>query len=72
MARLILHEKPLTREEIEERRLLEHLALSPEERIKRMFALIELAMKFRKGPLKLPQGKGIVLKRISPTDEAIS
>lgn len=63
MAKLILHERPLTREEIEERRLLENLKRTPEERIKRMFMLMELAMKFKNGPLKEPQGKGIVLKQ---------
>jgi hypothetical protein len=65
MAKLILHEKSLTREGIEERRLIESLQRTPEERIKRMFALMELAVKFKKGPLKEPQGNGIVLKQES-------
>ncbi len=66
MARLIIHNPPLTREEIEDRRLLETLALTPQERIHRMFELMQLSLMLKKGPLKTPQGLGVVLKRIKP------
>ncbi len=66
MAKLIVHQVPLTREEIEERRLDENLALSPQERIQKMFKLMQLSLMLKKGPLKTPQGLGVVLKRIKP------
>jgi len=52
------------RQEVEDRRLQENLLLTPGQRLEKMFRLMALAIKFKKGPLKLPQGKGIVLKRI--------
>jgi hypothetical protein len=64
MSKLILHQKPLTPDEIRERRLLENLALTPQERIHNMFELMQLSIMLKGGPLKKPQGLGIVLKRI--------
>jgi hypothetical protein len=63
MPKLILHSTPQSREEIEERRLLENLALTPEQRIEKMYRLMELSLMFKKGPIKEPQGKGIVLRK---------
>lgn len=62
MAKLILNEKPLTPAEIEERRFLENLARTPEERIKECLHLWRCRSNL-KTPLKLPLGKGIVLAR---------
>ena len=47
---------------IEERRLSENLLLTPQQRIQKMFLLIEIAQAFRKEPLKKPQGLGLVFK----------
>lgn len=63
MAKIILNSPGISREEIEERRFFENLALSPEQRIKKMFELMALSAMFKKGPLKMPQRKGIVLTR---------
>lgn len=37
--------------------------LTPLQRFKKVFALMTLASMFKKGPIKLPQGLGVVLKR---------
>lgn len=63
MAKIILNSPRISREEIEERRFLENLALSPEQRMKKMFDLMALSALFKKGALKAPQGRGIVLTR---------
>ncbi len=62
MAELILHSVPQSEDKVHEKRMLENLALTPMERFKKMFALIQLSVSLKKGPLKMPQGKGIVLK----------
>jgi hypothetical protein len=62
MAKIIIHGPGFTLEEIERERLLRNLERTPEERIHLMFEMISFAMKVRKGPLKLPEGKGIVLR----------
>ena len=46
-----------------DRRLFENLLLTPAERIKKLFDLMVLSAMFKKGPLKHPQGLGIVLKK---------
>lgn len=61
--KLIIHDPPLSPEEIEERRMAEDFAMTPLQRWNKMFTLMELALLFKKGPLKKPQGKGIVLKK---------
>ena len=62
MAKLILHTSS-DLSAIEERRLRENFALSHKERMKKAFALIALAAKFKNGVLREPQGLGVVLKR---------
>ena len=59
--KLILHKEP-DLEKINERRLFENLALSPEERMQKLFNLMKLSILLKNGPLKKPQSKGIVLK----------
>lgn len=61
MAKLILHTNPDI-DAIKERRLRENFALTPEERLKKAFKLMRLALLFKNGPIKKPAGKGIVLK----------
>ncbi|MFN5460502.1 MAG: hypothetical protein ACK5AY_11390 [Bacteroidota bacterium] len=62
MAKLILH-NTANLEAIKERRLIENLALTPEQRMKKAFQLMAMSAKFKNGVLKEPQGKGIVLRR---------
>jgi hypothetical protein len=50
-------------EAIERRRLEENLKLTPLERFEKAFYLIHLSMLFKRGPLKEPEGKGVVLRR---------
>ncbi|MFI5148512.1 MAG: hypothetical protein ACHQRM_02190 [Bacteroidia bacterium] len=63
MPKLIIHNPPLSREEIADRRLEENLKRTPRERIALMFELNKLSAKLKKGPLKEPQGLGVVVKR---------
>jgi hypothetical protein len=63
MTKLIIHPEGTTHESIAERRLQENLLLSPEQRMKRAFELMALSALFKDGPIKKPQGLGIVLKR---------
>ncbi|MEO5645778.1 MAG: hypothetical protein ABIQ40_13770 [Bacteroidia bacterium] len=63
MAKLIIHNGNETPESIANRRLLENLLLTPHERFKKTFQLMALAALFKNGPIKTPQGLGVVLKR---------
>lgn len=63
MAKIILHPEGESLEAIAERRLLENAMRTPEERFDKIFEMMELAALFKKGPIKEPQGLGIVLKR---------
>ncbi len=63
MGKIILHPPGTTREDIEEMRLMRNLEKTPNERIRLMFTLNIMAIMVKGGPLKLPQGKGIILKR---------
>jgi hypothetical protein len=63
MGKVILHSPDLTPEEIENIRLDRILAMTPKERMQRMFDLMELALAMKKGPLKEPQGKGVILRK---------
>lgn len=65
MPKLLIHNPPLSREEIADRRLEENLQRTPEERMQLMFELIRLSARLKKGPLKEPQGLGVILKRAS-------
>lgn len=62
MARLNLYKVAPSAEETQAKRLHESLSLSYAERWKKMFSLMQLAASLKKGPLKQPQGNGIVLK----------
>ncbi len=61
MAKLILHTNP-DLNAINERRLQENFALTPQERLKKAFELMRLSLLFKNGVIKKPQGKGVVLK----------
>ena len=61
MPKIIFH-KTANLQEIEDRRLKENLALTPLQRIQKMFLLIEMAQSFSKKPLKQPRGLGLLLK----------
>jgi hypothetical protein len=61
MAKLIIH-TTADLDAIDERRLQENFALTPEERIQKAFQLMKLSLLFKKETLKKPQGKGVVLK----------
>jgi hypothetical protein len=60
MAKIILHPSGTTKAELEQLRLLRNLERTPEERMKIMFSLNAMALMLKKGPLKLPEGKGII------------
>lgn len=62
MAKLILNPVMLSKEQVSEKRMFENLALTPMQRWEKMFALIQLSASLKKGILKMPEGKGIVLK----------
>lgn len=59
--KLILHKEPNI-ESINERRLLENMSLSYEERMQKLAKLIKLSLLLKPGPIKKNEGKGIVLK----------
>jgi hypothetical protein len=61
MATLHLHTKEDV-ENVNDRRLSEMLLLTPNERMKKAFQLMRLALLFKNEPIKKVQGKGIVLK----------
>lgn len=63
MAKIILHKEGQDPEAIVARRMQENLLLTPVERFKKTFQLMALAAAFKQGPIKTPQGLGIVLKR---------
>ncbi len=67
MGKLILHDTSKTREEIEDLRRAEFLKKTPTERFFALLHLNSVAVKLNGGkPLKYPQGKGIVIKKIKP------
>jgi hypothetical protein len=63
MPKIIIYTPGTTREDIKRRRMEENMKRTPAERMSFAFRLMALAMMFKKGPLKEPQGKGVVLKR---------
>jgi len=63
MGRVILHTKA-DNEQLALERARAFLVLPLEEKLKRLFALIDLSVKLNNNmPLKTPQGKGIVIKK---------
>ncbi|MBL4652202.1 MAG: hypothetical protein JKY53_04955 [Flavobacteriales bacterium] len=65
---MIIHKKARTADEILLERCRENLKLTPKQRMEKMFELSKFAIKMKGGPLKKPQGKGIVLS--SDKDES--
>lgn len=64
MGKLILHENP-DPERLNEKRADRFYHLPFEEKLKELFALIDLSVKMNSGkPIKEPQGKGIVLRKL--------
>ncbi len=59
--KLFVHKKPYSRQKTEHARLMQNLALTPLHRWKKAFSLMSLSLAFRRGALKVPQGKGILL-----------
>ncbi len=62
MAKFTVYDPPLAEEQIAQLRRKENLLLSPEQRMKKMFALMELSARFKKGPLKKTGKNAIVFK----------
>lgn len=60
--KLILHKDKKDFMEVENRRLSENLSLPYAKRIEKLFILMEISAMFKKGPIKMPQGLGLVLK----------
>ena len=63
MPKLIVYQTPKTPEEIEDIRRKRVLQMTPSERMELLFNLMSLASIFKKGPIKKPQHKGILLVR---------
>lgn len=61
MRKVVLHTGD---ESSADRRLFENASLLPAERMKKAFELMQLAALFKKGVIKLPQGLGVVLKKV--------
>jgi len=59
--KLLVHKKPYSRQQAEHSRLMKNLALTPLNRWKKAFSLMSLSLAFKRGSLKLPQGKGLLL-----------
>jgi hypothetical protein len=63
VGKLLLHNPPLSPEEIEDRRLSENLALTHRERFIKAMSLMRLGVLFSKNGFGKPRGLGVVLKR---------
>jgi hypothetical protein len=64
LSRIIVH-KDKTREELENERLERILAMAPKPRMKLMIEMLDLAIAMKNGPIKLPSGKGVILRQKS-------
>jgi len=65
MGRLIIHSEP-DPSKLESERSKRFLKLSTTEKINSLFALINLSVMLNNGkPLKYPQGKGIILRKVT-------
>lgn len=52
-------------EQIAQERAIQYMRLSPREKLNQLFALIDLAQRLNgDSPIKGPQGKGIVLRKL--------
>lgn len=65
MARLIIHNPSFSRKEIDDLRLKRTLELSPLERIKMAFNLMEFSLRFKKDSFKQINEGAIILKKHS-------
>jgi hypothetical protein len=63
MPQLIIHNHPLSNEELTDERLKRTLALSPRERMKIAFGLMKLAQRFKKFVPKEVHPNALILKR---------
>ena len=65
MSRLKLYDTSIPLEQIAQERAMQYMRLSPLEKLNQLFALIDLAQRLNgDSPIKEPQGKGIVLRKI--------
>jgi hypothetical protein len=63
MGRVILHTKP-DPEKLELERAKQFFLLPLEEKLNRLFALIDLSVKLNNNkPIKQPQGKGLIIRK---------
>jgi hypothetical protein len=66
MNRVRIHDSSKTIADIELERALRYKNLPCDERLQELFDLINLTVTLNNGaPIKLPQGKGVVLKKLS-------
>jgi len=64
MGRLKIYDQSKTKEEIQVEREQEFLNLTPSEKFFRLLKLNKLAVTMNGGkPLKVPQGKGLIIKK---------
>jgi hypothetical protein len=68
MGRVIIRQNPdIVQQNLERSKIF--LNLSTTEKLNELFALIDLSVKLNGGkPLKMPQGKGLVLRKIEKND----
>jgi hypothetical protein len=68
MGRVIIRQNPdIVQQNLERSKMF--LNLSTTEKLNELFALIDLSVKLNGGkPLKMPQGKGLVLRKIKKND----
>lgn len=59
--KLVVNKKPYSRQKTEHSRLMKNFALTPLHRWKKAFSLMSLSLAFKRGSLKVPQGKGLLL-----------
>ena len=65
MSRLKLYDTTMPLEQIAQERAIQYMRLSPREKLNQLFALIDLAQRLNgDSPIKGPQGKGIVLRKL--------
>lgn len=62
MGKLLLHNPPLSPQEIEDRRLSENIVSSHRERFIKAMSLMRLGVLFSKNGFGKPRGLGVVLK----------
>ena len=65
MAKIIIHNREITKQQAEEQRLLAASKLSPRQRWKKAFELMRFALMFKEQGevIKKPQAKGVLLRQ---------